>query len=1285
MAKRKLVLYILSGILILGIAGVFVWALATGKIKPKADESAYAAGISQEELKNSGFAIVQLPPEINSLTVNELSGSSSKNRNANLEESNKKIQNLIDSALIQQQVDNQQTVQNQDGASQPIDQIVILTDQAGNPILPDAQKAKEKGTSLFRGENELTFEYSDDWQGEQLEQLKAAIASIYPKVKELYGSPAFSNTVKIIRDNSHPEYAGYYVPATNTLALNVDSIENFNSANYAFEVVIHEMTHAFHDDYCFLNKPWEEGMTQAATTIVLNKMTGQNKSIGWISSYEENNFPSWFQTNWSFYIDTVFPYRQGAAAWAKIYYENKDFFKNINKKYYEASLDHGSKEKVLFDTISTVEGLPTTEWYAQQQIFHSDNSGLIKIEMEHPYLPNCYFSIYTPRPDQNINVKIYDANSQLISQNNATTIAINDGLGWIRIFPTITNMGNMQKVKIVTTITDDNKSVENYEIIYPSYPGPTTATTIYGITPGFNSGQVTAKNLGDNNMQPVTVNINNGVFEFGEQAKSAGKWELTYRDASGTKTSKKIINKGEGSYYAILPYHSVEEINSLKQSLNNAQKTVVSNALSINYQLPSTYINYFVNRSDNVQYGYKEFYKNDFNTVNVTMFGLVPNSNYKNQIFAFFPDNFMVSSNPTEFKTQDTLQIIGINPSSGSNNAKIDSPIVVTFDKPININSGTFVLSKVNGGRINGSISLDSEGKILTFTPSNPLEYNAEYNFKVENFKSTTGLGLWQNEEGYFWTQLAPDSSVAPEILSFSPDNGNENVSADSKIKIIFNTNVDLNQDNINKIKITARGDYNEQLPGSFSYDDQGKILIFSPSEPLSYNSNYSIMIRGIKDGFGNDIHPYYYASHFKTGYVPGSTIPLLISENPANSSANNFCDKSIRLTFNNPIDPTSLAYTMSNSSALIYADTSFENNQKTIVFTPKQNYFIYSYVFLWLESLKDVYGNYIYPEDNQYHLAFTTGNKYIKTTSSENSQFSVDPKQINPDGIQKAKITVVLKDSENNPVIGKNVVLLSSGKDDVIIQPNDAGGGGLTNNDGVTYGYISSKVVGKSEVSAIDITSSDNQIVLNNKVTVEFKLANSEIKLYAKTGNEGNLVSFVTNGPNISGWDSKNDHIYQWVNNKWKEIKTKDIQAGIGYKITVRQNKNITISGGTAPTLPLLTRFAKGQNYIGNPTSANISAKDVVIKKSRKICKWVWLWPKCSWNVKEYSLAQAVNAKIIDKMITYTDSKNSNSLVTTTNQITDNFVFYPGKGYGINVLEKTDNSNNIIEIIFRK
>jgi hypothetical protein len=123
--------------------------------------------------------------------------------------------------------------------AQKIDAIIVYT-KNGIPILPDSQNARQK-TLSSSDTNELSFSFScpdNPWSSEELTTLQGWLSDFYPIVKAIYGSPAFSISVNICED---PDigFAGLYYASTNEMILH----------DLDVDVTVHEMIHAFHDEY----------------------------------------------------------------------------------------------------------------------------------------------------------------------------------------------------------------------------------------------------------------------------------------------------------------------------------------------------------------------------------------------------------------------------------------------------------------------------------------------------------------------------------------------------------------------------------------------------------------------------------------------------------------------------------------------------------------------------------------------------------------------------------------------------------------------------------------------------------------------------------------------------------------------------------------------------------------------------------------------------------------------------------------------------------------------------
>jgi len=1252
MSKRKFVILFLAIVLVLIGATGFAWAYFTGKISPRADVISNLPSVSAGEIEKSGFILVNLSPDIPSETVADISSESLNSRSSSQKEFNKRVEEQINSTIIAKKINDN----NFDLLS--LDNIVLLIDSGGNPILPDAQRVRKK-KQLFKTENNLTFEYADDWQGAQLEQLKSAVGIIYPKIKELYGAPAFSNTVKILK-NSQTNSGSVYSISTNTIEISIGGNLNtdFNINSSSFKLLAHEMVHSFHDDYCFFDKNWEEGMTEAVTDILLDKINNTSSQVGYESRYDFNNTP---QNKFS--ANPQFAYYQGGAAWAKIYWENNNFFKLYNQNYYSlmgsiSQPDKSIKEKVLFDLISEVEGKPIWDWYATQHIFHSYNNAKFRVET------NSFSGIFidTFGVQKSLNVKLYDFNNNLIGEKDVNTTS---ELWGTSVYLSYADLGfnNTGSQLLKITITCE----EQEDNIFASNLSESERQGIHGLTSGINSGSIKISKLSDSSFSPVTKNIVNGVFSFGTISVPAGRYELTYQDASGNKVAKRVINKSNGNYYALLSYHDQDEYNTIVESLDGTEHQSSAGKLTAHYQLPSTLISH-VGVYGVPPLAYSQSGKQYGNNITQEATGLQPGSDYNYTIYAFLSDNFMIKSNSIDFRTKEkSLEISSVTPSEGSAAIEINNEIKVAFNKPVDPNYGQFTLTKLNGGAVSGNISYDTTHSILTFSPTTSLEYNTEYVVTVSGFVDVDGNELaWENKSWKYTTKLAPGSVVAPAILSTTPTMDQIDYDYSGQIIVKFNTELDTNTI-LGSLKVNAARSISS-ISGQTLYNNSTKTLTFIPTKTLSYNTKYFVSVSALKDKYGNNFIPVVNNWSFITKAKVGTTKPEIVSIEPAGDSRDNPANKSIKINFNVKIDaasvPSSFFYVNPRPSG--ENGTMFlENDRQTLTYKPVSIWKVNSKILVGLNSdLRDSNGNYVFP-DRYLSWSFYTNNRIIGAADEVQSQISADPTSIAADNKQQSKVTITLKDFQGNPVIGHNVRLYSDHQSDTIIQPYDKGGGGNTDGGGMTFGYISSGTPGHANVSAIDITSSAQNITLLNKANIDF-ITGIPLVL----AKNWNFVAFPYSSPNIVGLNS--EPIYTILpDGSWQKTDYQHVMAGFGYFVLANSAKTFYNQPGIEPTSPLSIPLSNGYNAIGNPFNSAVILK---VGYSKKVCILNGCSYKCSLQSVEVPLLQAISDNVISKEIRSYDAQSQKYLVLNVN---DNPKLTPYQGYLFRALQ-----DNVILIL---
>ena len=267
-----------------------------------------------------------------------------------------------------------------------LDIIIILTDDSGNPILPDAERY-QKYPSLRKSLSELTFTFNSTaypWTQVEIDSMNNRLEIFYTKAKSIYGNPAFAISVNIRKDPNITA-AALYSASNNEIVL-----KNLNSPDQ----LCHEMIHAFRDDYMISYRTYEEGMTRAAEVEIFNQLDNyqhwdENHSYGYDVFYDEFNKPNIGAKNGNIYSNPTLQltkYQISSYVWAKFYLEDKDFLKDFNSLYY-SQMDSDpsvrnteSKLKNIVETIKpTIENQPTDLWYSKQYILDSNPSTGYKI------------------------------------------------------------------------------------------------------------------------------------------------------------------------------------------------------------------------------------------------------------------------------------------------------------------------------------------------------------------------------------------------------------------------------------------------------------------------------------------------------------------------------------------------------------------------------------------------------------------------------------------------------------------------------------------------------------------------------------------------------------------------------------------------------------------------------------------------------------------------------------------------------------------------------------------
>jgi hypothetical protein len=269
-----------------------------------------------------------------------------------------------------------------------------------NPVQPIWQNLGQPGNAIQLQFGTVGYDKNGNptstFTADQEAVMTSFFNKVYPILVQLYGPPAVSYTLTVVRDLRYSN-TNQFVPSLNQM-LKDDS--------FYPQLFTHELVHAFRDTYILaMDQNWnfdptldgfEEGFAQGVSYEAMNQYvaTYPNDPIVpgnslWGSSndwdYDFQNMLVLRGTDfWSDGGGTgIFwlKYEMAAAAIRKINLESPGFYKAFNQQYY--SLINANPVTVrptralivgiVKTLVPQIEGMPAEQWINQQYIFHCQN------------------------------------------------------------------------------------------------------------------------------------------------------------------------------------------------------------------------------------------------------------------------------------------------------------------------------------------------------------------------------------------------------------------------------------------------------------------------------------------------------------------------------------------------------------------------------------------------------------------------------------------------------------------------------------------------------------------------------------------------------------------------------------------------------------------------------------------------------------------------------------------------------------------------------------------------
>ncbi|GAB4442162.1 MAG: hypothetical protein Kow00120_10980 [Anaerolineae bacterium] len=310
-------------------------------------------------------------------------------------------------------------------------------------------------------------------------------------------------------------------------------------------------------------------------------------------------------------------------------------------------------------------------------------------------------------------------------------------------------------------------------------------------------------------------------------------------------------------------------------------------------------------------------------------------------------------------RTVGYLEVSTVVPAPDAEGVAADAAITVAFSRPV---VPLVVSDQIADLPSPLTIEPAVEGKgewlntsIYQFTPAEPLKGGATYNAIVHaGLTDLVGAVL---EDDFVWQF----STLPPEVLRVSPQQGATNVLLESQVQITFSQPMDRASVEEGFQLLT----WGRPVEGAFGWDEAGTVMTFIPAALLDIDSAYTINLAGTARSAAGD-------ATLREGITyTFSTVPYpaVSDTSPRNGEAGVRPGRGVSISFRSPmntetfrdkvlIDPAPESWTprVSGNQSLYLEFATLPNTAYTITF---------------LAGAEDVYGNAI---QTDYRFFFVTG-----------------------------------------------------------------------------------------------------------------------------------------------------------------------------------------------------------------------------------------------------------------------------------------------------------------------
>jgi hypothetical protein len=298
--------------------------------------------------------------------------------------------------------------------------------------------------------------------------------------------------------------------------------------------------------------------------------------------------------------------------------------------------------------------------------------------------------------------------------------------------------------------------------------------------------------------------------------------------------------------------------------------------------------------------------------------------------------------------------VVSVNPAAGETEVPVNTEITVVFSEPmdpITLNATTFpvrfLVCPPSSGcffqDVVGAYSLSPDGLTATLMPAEPLVPNSSHQVRVTTgARDLAGNPLLPPSGSEFSSAFTTEASLdtePPRVTRVSPAPGFSGLAVNGRVCVKFSEDVDPTTITAQGVVLTAGG---VPVEADLSFSLMNRVVCVRPANlfPFAATTTFVLTVtQEVTDVAGNPLAASF-ESVFTAGSTTDTTAPTVTAVNPPNGATNVAVDTAVVVSFDEPIDPTTVhlgsLFVRDNPTGRVVAGSfSFSADRTQVSFMP--------------------------------------------------------------------------------------------------------------------------------------------------------------------------------------------------------------------------------------------------------------------------------------------------------------------------------------------------------------